>query len=148
MKKKKGKEEPRLFKVDLPVRTIGNKTEFYRHLKKLIEQLSALNECISVVNDLNNKEILQYFSKLYDVLLPTVSYLVSHIVKDNLAGIDDRIDNDVFNVEAILGYSKVLKDRYYNISSRSTKNSEEITIDCIKDKLNKLWILENRCTQN
>lgn len=126
-----------------------------RHFSEMKEKaeilhtsFSMLYEMISSITDCNNKEYLEYFSRLYVESLPLVTGVTCYVVKNDYGGINKRFDDLIFNAQNVLKYLRVLHFRYKSLSlspnvdhldwcDDSEKENEEI-LEEMKNLLEKM----------
>ena len=90
-----------------------------RPIKKLSETYSLLHEFSQIIDKFDEKRDLEYFSELYNEIMPVVNTIVIYVVNNNLAGNSKTVDDFVFGSQKILDHLKILHSRYELISKHS-----------------------------
>ena len=118
--------------------------------KILHTNFAMLYEMLSSVTDCNDKECLEYFSKLYVESLPLVTDVTCYVVKNEYGGRSKRFDDLIFKTQNVLGCLKVLHFRYQALCSSpndghlnwykcSNKENKEI-LEEMKTLLEEMWL--------
>jgi DNA repair ATPase RecN len=114
--------------------------------KDTLKKLAKLNDSIELYSDLDDEKTIKYFSDLYEEMFSRLKTIVTYLVENQYAGIDNRIDAEVLKLENFLGAIKPLHEKYENLKNGSRKvefdNKEKF--DSIKEKLGDLRLLASK----
>jgi hypothetical protein len=114
--------------------------------KDILKKLAKLNDSIELYSDLDDEKTIKYFSDLYEEMFSRLKTIVTYLVENQYAGIDDRIESEVLKLENFLGAIKPLHEKYENLKNGSRKvefdNKEKF--DSIKEQLGDLRLLASK----
>jgi hypothetical protein len=114
--------------------------------KDILKKLAKLNDSIELYSDLDDEKTIKYFSDLYEEMFSRLKTIVTYLVENQYAGIDNRIDAEVLKLENFLGAIKPLHEEYENLKNGSRKvefdNKEKF--DSIKEQLGDLRLLASK----
>ena len=115
--------------------------------KDIQKKLAKLNDSIESYSNLNKEKTLKYFSELYEEMFSRLKTIVTYLVENQYAGIDDRIESEVLKLENFLGAIKPLYEKYENLkngNSRKVEFDNKEKFDSIKEQLGDLRLLASK----